>query len=132
MIDPPPSKRTRRGIAAISRSCNPIHCAKAFSCLASVLFNAAMQYGRAGLWPAGRCHAETILPAPVFQLNELMTTTDFQCDRIDSDVAALKSAISNKLLYAIGKDPASAQPRDWLQAAELAVRDRLVDRWFKT
>lgn len=51
---------------------------------------------------------------------------------LDSDVAALKSAIVDKLLYAIGKIPDAAQPRDWLHATELAVRDRLVQRWVNT
>jgi starch phosphorylase len=35
-------------------------------------------------------------------------------------------------MYAVGKNPAAARPQDWLQAAELAVRDRMVERWMKT
>jgi starch phosphorylase len=44
------------------------------------------------------------------------------------NVANLKRSITDKLIYTVGKDPASAQPKDWLQATALAVRDRLVDR----
>ena len=61
-----------------------------------------------------------------------MTQPDFPYDRLDNDVATLKRAIANKLVYAIGRNAVSALPRDWLQAAELAVRDRLVERWQKT
>ncbi|MES2830446.1 MAG: glycogen/starch/alpha-glucan phosphorylase [Pseudomonadota bacterium] len=61
-----------------------------------------------------------------------MTQTAFDHDHLESDVASLKRSISNKLLFAIGKNPVTATARDWLQAAELAVRDRLVERWQKT
>ncbi len=61
-----------------------------------------------------------------------MNQTEFSYDRLDSDVATLKRSITKKLLYAIGKTPATASPRDWLQATELAVRDRLVERWHNT
>jgi len=61
-----------------------------------------------------------------------MTQTVFVHDHLESDVASLKRSISNKLLFAVGKNPATALARDWLQAAELAVRDRLVERWQKT
>ncbi len=61
-----------------------------------------------------------------------MTLTDFNYDHPDRDVAAFKRAIANKLIYAIGKDPITARPDDWLHAAALAVRDQLVERWMRT
>ncbi len=56
----------------------------------------------------------------------------FVHDTPPHDVAALKRAISNKLMFLIGKDPGSAQPIDWLHAASYAVRDLMVERWFDT
>ena len=61
-----------------------------------------------------------------------MTLTEFNYDHPDRDVAAFKRAIANKLIYAIGKDPVTARPDDWLHAAALAVRDQLVERWMRT
>ncbi|WP_119153933.1 glycogen/starch/alpha-glucan phosphorylase [Caldimonas tepidiphila] len=57
---------------------------------------------------------------------------EHQYDPALRDVAALKRAISNKLMYTVGKDPVSARPEDWLHATAYAVRDRLVERWMKT
>ncbi|MDB5774827.1 MAG: glycogen phosphorylase [Herbaspirillum sp.] len=49
-----------------------------------------------------------------------------------NDAESIKTSISNKLVYSVGKDPLTAHAEDWLRAAELAVRDRLVERWMKT
>ena len=49
-----------------------------------------------------------------------------------SDVEALKRSISNNLRYRSAKIPLNATRGDWLLAAELAVRNRLVERWMKT
>ncbi|HSC81723.1 MAG TPA: glycogen/starch/alpha-glucan family phosphorylase [Chitinolyticbacter sp.] len=59
-------------------------------------------------------------------------TVDFVHDSPGNDVASLKRSIANKLVFAIGKDPITAQPRDWLFATMLAARDRLVERWMRT
>ena len=61
-----------------------------------------------------------------------MPNTEFEYDRVALDVQDLMRSISNKLMYAVGKNPAAARPQDWLQATELAVRDRMVERWMKT
>ena len=61
-----------------------------------------------------------------------MRPGNFQFDHQDNDAASLKRAISNKLIYSIGKDPIAAQPEDWLNATSLTVRDLLVERWMKT
>ncbi len=58
--------------------------------------------------------------------------SSFIYDHPDQDVAAFKRAVANKLIYAVGKDPSAAQEGDWLQAAALAVRDQLVERWMAT
>lgn len=57
---------------------------------------------------------------------------EFEFDQLANDRASLKRALANKLIYSIGKDPHSAQSQDWLQAAVLSVRDRLMARWMAT
>jgi starch phosphorylase len=47
-----------------------------------------------------------------------------------NDVQALKEDLLEKLCYSIGKDPIVARPHDWLTAAILVVRDRIVARWL--
>jgi starch phosphorylase len=49
-----------------------------------------------------------------------------------NDVESITKSISNKLIYSVGKDPLTAHAEDWLRATELAVRDRLVERWMQT
>src|SRR6201996_6331615 len=61
-----------------------------------------------------------------------MTAVEREFDQLNSTVDALRRSISNRLMYGVGKDAVTAQPRDWLHAAELAVRDRLVARWMRT
>jgi starch phosphorylase len=48
----------------------------------------------------------------------------------DAAAASLRRLIMAKLTYSIGCDPLAATERDWLVAAALAVRDRIVDRWL--
>jgi glycogen phosphorylase len=57
---------------------------------------------------------------------------DFSSDRAydDEDLAALQTAILEKLTYSVGKRRAIATERDWLMATALALRDRIVDRWL--
>ncbi|WP_028455774.1 glycogen/starch/alpha-glucan phosphorylase [Chitinilyticum litopenaei] len=50
----------------------------------------------------------------------------------NNDVESLKRAISNKLMFSIGKDPYAANSKDWMDAVFLAVRDRMVERWMET
>jgi starch phosphorylase len=61
-----------------------------------------------------------------------MTASQFDFDPVSNTAEALQRSISNRLIYGVGKNPIAAQPYDWLQAASLAVRDRLVARWMKT
>ena len=51
-------------------------------------------------------------------------------DLIGRDPASLRRSVANRLLYSLGKDPASATARDWFHATALAVRDRLMERWM--
>jgi starch phosphorylase len=56
--------------------------------------------------------------------------SEFAYDRPATDVASLKRALANNLIYRIGKDPHAAQPHDWLQAAALTVREHMVEPWM--
>lgn len=49
-----------------------------------------------------------------------------------SDAQSLKTEILDKLIYSVGKDPAVARQADWLTAAILAVRDRIIDQWMES
>jgi glycogen phosphorylase len=51
-------------------------------------------------------------------------------DRRGLDETALRESILEKLIYAVGRDPARAVARDWGVALSLAVRDRIVDCWL--
>lgn len=53
----------------------------------------------------------------------------FECDKPVNTVEALRRAIANRLVYAVGKDLRSATQRDWLFAVFHAVRDRIMDGW---
>lgn len=44
----------------------------------------------------------------------------------------LKEAIVTTLRYSVGKNPDFARLHDWYAATALALRDRLVDKWFAT
>jgi starch phosphorylase len=64
--------------------------------------------------------------------NWCLEMSDFDKQPRRNDVEGIKTSISNKLMYSVGKDPSTAHAEDWLRAAELAVRDRLVERWMQT
>ena len=53
----------------------------------------------------------------------------FEYDKPGNSVEDLRRSISNRLVYAVGKDLRSATQRDWLFAVFHAVRDRIMDRW---
>lgn len=59
-------------------------------------------------------------------------TFAFEYDTPGNDVEALRSSISNKLIFSIGKNPSVALPKDWFNATFMAVRDRMVERWIRT
>ncbi|MGQ7792241.1 glycogen/starch/alpha-glucan phosphorylase [Faunimonas sp. B44] len=50
----------------------------------------------------------------------------------EDEIEPLKEAILAKLTLAVGKNPATASPRDWYVAASLAARDRIVHRWIES
>ncbi|MEZ5852422.1 MAG: glycogen/starch/alpha-glucan phosphorylase [Hyphomicrobiaceae bacterium] len=44
----------------------------------------------------------------------------------------MANAILAKLTYSVGKSSGNATPNDWLTAAILVVRDRVIDRWIRS
>jgi starch phosphorylase len=64
---------------------------------------------------------EMLLSLPV--LSTALPAQDLGAD-------SLRRLIMAKLTYSVGCDPLAATERDWLVAAALAVRDRIVDRWL--
>ncbi len=50
----------------------------------------------------------------------------------DNSPRALRAEIEAKLIYSVGKDPASALHHDWLTASILVLRDRIIDRWMSS
>jgi len=50
----------------------------------------------------------------------------------ETDIQALRDAISRHLVYTVGKDAAAASKNDWLYALSRAVRDRLIEHWMDT
>jgi starch phosphorylase len=46
--------------------------------------------------------------------------------------AELRDAIQAKLVYGLGKNPATASESDWYRATAMAVRDRVVDIWVRS
>src|SRR5262245_8406364 len=48
------------------------------------------------------------------------------------EILVFKDLILAKLRYLVGRDPATAQPRDWFMATAYALRDQVVDEWIAT
>ena len=44
----------------------------------------------------------------------------------------LRADIESKLVYAVGKSPSAASDYDWLTAAILVLRDRVIDGWMES
>ncbi|MFL5286540.1 MAG: glycogen/starch/alpha-glucan phosphorylase, partial [Rhodopila sp.] len=57
------------------------------------------------------------------------TTCTIDSETNEADIAALRSAILDKLTYHVGKHRSVATDRDWLIATAVAIRDLIVDRW---
>ncbi|UVC07808.1 glycogen/starch/alpha-glucan phosphorylase [Rhizobium sp. TH2] len=49
-----------------------------------------------------------------------------------SDPTQLAADIVERLIYRIGKDAKVAKPHDWLTAAILVIRDRIIDQWMES
>ncbi len=54
----------------------------------------------------------------------------FDHHRPGADRVSVRNAVAHRLVFSLGKDPATATPRDWFHATALAVRDRLIERWM--
>jgi starch phosphorylase len=50
----------------------------------------------------------------------------------NTDAASIKSSLSERLTYTVGKDLITATERDWFYTSAYVVRDRLIDRWMET
>ena len=62
-----------------------------------------------------------------------LKTMDFRAspqEEAAAAIQALRKEIEAKLVYNVGKQPAVALNHDWLTAAILAVRDKIIDRWM--
>src|SRR5690606_11380585 len=57
---------------------------------------------------------------------------NFEYDAPGNSPQELRRALANRLLYSVGKDPATADSDDWYSALALVTRDRLVERWMDT
>ena len=57
------------------------------------------------------------------------TVTEYDYDKPENSVEAIRHAIVNRLVYAVGKDLQSATQRDWLFAIFYVVRDRIMNSW---
>jgi len=53
-------------------------------------------------------------------------------NRLDPSTDSLRADVLSALRYQLGKAPSQAKPSDWFHALALALRNRLVDRWFET
>jgi glycogen phosphorylase len=57
----------------------------------------------------------------------------FRFDPVNqNDPESLRHYVANRLLYSVGKDPATATQADWYTALAQVARDRLVERWMQT
>ncbi len=70
------------------------------------------------------------LPQALLTLPRHDDVADIALPTHAAEVAALRRLILDKLTYAVGCDALVATERDWLVAATLAVRDRIIDRWL--
>lgn len=57
---------------------------------------------------------------------------NYSIDLPADDPESLRKSIAGKLLYTVGKDPATARTQDWYHALARATRDHLVERWMET
>ena len=55
--------------------------------------------------------------------------TVYAHDKPLNSVDAIRQAMVDRLVYAVGKDLQSATQRDWLDALFYVVRDRIMDPW---
>ncbi|MBU7582683.1 MAG: glycogen/starch/alpha-glucan phosphorylase [Nostoc sp. TH1S01] len=67
----------------------------------------------------------TFEQAPIFQC-------EFEDDRTGLSKETIKRALADNLFYIQGKYPGTATPNDYYMALAYTVRDRMLQRWFKT
>ncbi len=57
---------------------------------------------------------------------------DFKYDYQGLDIASIKHALANRMIFTVGKDSYTATDRDWFHTVAYVVRDRLIERWMET
>lgn len=65
-------------------------------------------------------------------MNKKVTKGSYRFHYLAMDTTSLKDALSNRLVYSVGKDLFTATPRDWFFTTAYAIRDRLIERWMET
>ncbi|WP_036284824.1 glycogen/starch/alpha-glucan phosphorylase [Methylocystis sp. ATCC 49242] len=60
----------------------------------------------------------------------MLNAIDTKAPAYAATVAALREEVQRRLTFTVGKDNASASPRDWFIATALATRDRVVSSWL--
>ena len=55
-----------------------------------------------------------------------------ELENICSDNVSIEHDVVERVTYMVGKNPARATGRDWLNAAAYVARDHMVDNWMKT
>lgn len=69
--------------------------------------------------------------APLAVEREPFSVATVRSDRRNAP-HVLRAEIEAKLVYAVGKSPAAALQHDWLTAAILVLRDRIIDGWMSS
>ncbi len=62
---------------------------------------------------------------------ELFPVATIRSDRRNAP-HVLRAEIESKLVYSVGKNPSAALHHDWLTAAILVLRDRIIDNWMSS
>ncbi len=62
---------------------------------------------------------------------ELFPVATIRSDRRNAP-HVLRAEIESKLVYSVGKNPSAALQHDWLTAAILVLRDRIIDGWMSS
>jgi glycogen phosphorylase len=88
--------------------------------------------GETGFAPLGQRRAKESNKMDQVSPNQPANAPHSHPDSTPPTADELKTAILNKLVYAIGKDVVAASQRDWFLAVAFATRDIIVDRWMNS
>jgi starch phosphorylase len=65
-------------------------------------------------------------------MSENKDKSKIEQENICSDNTTIRHDVVERVTYMVGKNPAKATGRDWLNAAAYVARDHMVDNWMKT